>query len=75
MTMNYENLLRRGIVGLKHIGPFRYENGDEPHSLDCTLAGRVAHVFGTGMTKACLLCRWAGENPDYKEQESSEGEN
>ena len=63
-----ENLLSRAISGLKHIGKFRNEHGDDPHPLDCHLAGRVSHVFGTGMTRAIELCREFGHDPEWKEQ-------
>lgn len=60
-------LVKRAIVNLKHLGRFRYEHGDDPHSLDCHLAGRVSHVFGVGMTRACEMCREAGEDPHWDE--------
>lgn len=63
-----ENLLIRAIGGLKHIGNFRYECGEDPHPLDCSLAGRVSHVFGTGMTRAIELCREFGQDPEYQEK-------
>lgn len=63
--VNYAALVRRAVIGLKHIGRFRYEHGDDPHPLDCSLAGRVSHVFGIGMTWACDLCRAAGEDPAF----------
>ena len=65
--MNIEEALKQGIRGLKRIGKFRYSDTDEPHNLDCSLAGRVAFVFGVGMTKAIEMCRWAGEDPHFSE--------
>lgn len=64
------NLVERAVKGLKNIGQFHYpksEAGVEPHTLDCSLAGRVSRVFCTGMTRSCELCREFGEDPDYKE--------
>lgn len=64
------NLVGRAVKGLKNIGEFHYhddESGVEPHTLDCTLAGRVSRVFCTGMTRSCELCREFGENPEYSE--------
>lgn len=60
-------LVKRAVIGLKRIGQFRYECGNEPHSLDCTLAGRVSRVFCCGMTRAIELCRMAGEDPEFSE--------
>jgi len=60
-------LVKRAIVNLKHLGRFRYEPGDDPHSLGCHLAGRVSRVFGVGMTRACEMCRDAGEDPSWDE--------
>jgi hypothetical protein len=60
-----ESLIRRAIVGLKHCGDFSRTNGSDPHPLDCSLAGRVAHVFGMGMTRACMLVRRHGEDPAF----------
>lgn len=61
-----DNLAFRAVSGLKHIGSFKRTCGEDPHPLDCSLAGRVAHVFGLGMTRAIQLCREAGEDPDWK---------
>lgn len=69
MSEDYEKLVKRAVQGLKRIGRFRYEDCDEPHSLDCTLAGRVMRVFGIGMTRACQLCELAGEDPHFDEAE------
>lgn len=69
-----ESLIRRAIVGLKHIGTFRHENGDDPHPLDCSLAGRVAHVFGLGMTRACMLVRRHGEDPAFVNEPDGEND-
>lgn len=60
--------VNRAVRGLKHCGPFYYRPGDEPNSLDCSLAGRVSHVFLVGMTSAIQMCRDAGEDPNYQEQ-------
>lgn len=63
-------LVGRAVKGLKHIGEFHYpddEAGVEPHTLDCTLAGRVSHVFCTGMTRSCELCHEFGEDPEFSE--------
>ena len=64
---NAEELVKRAVIGLKRIGKFRYESGDDPHSLDCTLAGRVAQVFCVGMTRAIEICRLADQDPDFNE--------
>lgn len=61
----YRTLLYRAIAGLKHIGQFTPRCGEDPHPLDCTLAGRVSHVFGMGMTRAIEICREAGEDPEF----------
>lgn len=63
-----ERTIGSAISGLKHIGRFHCEPGCDPHPLDCTLAGRVSHVFGTGMTRAIELCREFGQDPEWKEQ-------
>lgn len=55
----YRDLVWRAVRGLKSIGSF-------PHPLDCTLAGRVAHVFGVGMTRAIEICREWHEDPEYR---------
>lgn len=55
------------VSELKHIGPFKRKNGDDPHPLDCTLAGRVSHVFGVGMTSAISLCKEFGQDPEWRE--------
>jgi hypothetical protein len=65
--VNYKELTHRAVKGLKHIGSFRRVEGNDPHSLDCSLAGRVCHVFGVGMTRAHDICIDAGEDPDYRE--------
>lgn len=62
------SLVSRAVIGLKNLGRFRYEPGDDPHPLDCSLAGRVSRVFGMGMTRASLLCRHHGENPHWTDQ-------
>lgn len=62
--------INRAVRGLKRCGPFHYRLGDEPNPLDCSLAGRVAHVFLVGMTSACQMCRDAGEDPEYRELQS-----
>lgn len=56
----------RAVRGLKHIGSFKRTCGEDPHPLDCSLAGRVCQVFGLGMTRAIELCRAAGEDPEWK---------
>ncbi len=66
------SLVSRAITGLKHLGRFRYEPGDEPHSLDCSLAGRVSRIFGMGMTRATLLCRQHGEDPHFIDNREEE---
>lgn len=62
-------LLNRAVIGLKRIGRFHYPDCEsvDPHSLDCSLAGRVSQVFCTGMTRAIELCRRFGENPEFNE--------
>lgn len=62
-------LVGRAVRGLKTLGRFHYpdDGGVEPHSLDCTLAGRVSRVFCTGMTRSCELCHEFGEDPEYSE--------
>jgi len=64
------DLVRRAVRGLKCVGEFHYPltGGVDPHSLDCTLAGRVSRVFMTGMTRSIELCRRYGENPDHCER-------
>lgn len=59
--------INRAVRGLKHCGPFHYRLGDEPNRLDCSLAGRVSHVFLTGMATAIQMCRDAGEDPEHRE--------
>lgn len=66
-TADDNKLVSRAIKGLKYLGPFPRVAGSEPHSMDCTLAGRVSHVFGIGMTSAIQMCRKCGEDPDYQE--------
>lgn len=63
-------LVSRAIKGLKNLGEFHYpeDQPHEPHSLDCSLAGRVSRVFCTGMTRSCNLCREFGEDPEYWER-------
>ena len=63
-----KSLLSRAVTGLRNIGRFKYEPGDEPHSLDCSLAGRVSKVFCTGMTRAIELCREFEQDPEYVEE-------
>ena len=63
----YHDLVRRAVRGLKSIGSF--PPSTDPHPLDCSLAGRVAHVFGVGMTRAIELCRACCEDPDFKRSE------
>lgn len=67
----YRELVRRAISGLKRLGQFTYDRSEyqEPHSLDCSLAGRVSRVFCTGMTRAIELCREFGFDPDYRESD------
>lgn len=65
--MKYQDLTRRSVKGLKHIGSFTHCAGIDPHPLDCSLAGRVCHVFGVGMHIAIEIIRDAGEDPDYRE--------
>lgn len=60
----YHDLVRRAVRGLKSIGSF--PAATDPHPLDCSLAGRVAHVFGIGMTRAIELCRACCEDPEYR---------
>lgn len=66
-TLDKSDLIARAIRGLKHVGSFHYptDGGCDPHPLDCSLAGRVAHVFGVGMTRATQLCRTYGEDPNF----------
>lgn len=66
----YRELLSRAVSGLKWIGKFRYKNGDEPHSLDCSLAGRVSRVFCTGMTRSIALCREFEQDPEHCESQT-----
>lgn len=68
----YRKLIGRAISGLKTLGPFHYQPGDDPHALDCTLAGRVSRVFGLGMTLAIELCREFGHDPAYQEPHTIE---
>jgi len=67
----YRELLERAIRGLKCIGEFHYPDtgGVDPHTLDCSLAGRVSRVFCTGMTRATELCREFGQDPDFNEDD------
>lgn len=66
-------LVGRAVKGLKNLGDFHYpeDEAHEPHSLDCTLAGRVSRVFCTGMTRSCDLCREFGEDPEYQERNAN----
>ena len=66
---SHDDLLRRSVKGLKHLGRFHYPDTEasEPHSLDCSLAGRVSRVFCTGMTRAIELCHRFRENPEFSE--------
>lgn len=64
-SSRHRDLLYRAVTGLKHIGQFARVCGQDPHPLDCTLAGRVAHVFGVGMTRAIEICREAGQDPEF----------
>ena len=68
---DYRAMVIRAVKGLKHIGPFHHMPGVDPHPLDTTLAGRVSHVFGMGMSFACDLCRAAGENPEYQDDQDT----
>ena len=67
----YRELVRRAITGLKRLGEFTYDRSEyqEPHSLDCSHAGRVSRVFCTGMTRSIELCREFGFDPDYRESD------
>lgn len=67
-----KSLVNRAVGGLKHLGEFGRR--DEPHSLDCTLAGRVSKVFGTGMTRATELCVEFGQDPAWMERYCECGE-
>ena len=69
MTVDNPQMIHRAVRGLKNLGQFHYPEGQciEPHELDCCLWGRVARVFGVGSTTAIAMCRSAGEDPDYKE--------
>lgn len=66
-------LVERAVRGLKFLGEFHYRPGDEPHSLDCTLAGRVSRIFCIGMTRACELCRMFGQDPEWNERPKCRG--
>lgn len=66
--MDYKKLTHAAVKGLKHIGQFVHRCGDDPHPLDCSLAGRVSQVFLVGMTSAHAICRDAGEDPDHRER-------
>lgn len=61
-------LVARAIRGLMFISEFHYDpSGDgDPHPLDCSLAGRVSFVFGTGMTRSVELCREHGFDPEWR---------
>lgn len=61
-------LVDRAVRGLKFLGEFHYRPGDDPHSLDCSLAGRVSRVFCIGMTRARELCRMFSQDPEWNEQ-------
>lgn len=67
-------LVSSAVKGLKHLGEFHYPEDEprDPHTLDCSLAGRVSRVFCTGMTRSCDLCREFGENPEYREGRENE---
>lgn len=65
--MDHAELVKRAVTGLKRLGPFHYESGDDPHSLDCTLAGRVSRVFCVGLTRAIEICRFSGQDPNHNE--------
>jgi hypothetical protein len=67
MNANKKELVGRAISGLKRIGTFGYMRGSDPHVLDCTLAGRVAYVFGVGMGRAIALCIEFGEDQEFHE--------
>lgn len=60
------DMVHRAVRGLKHLGSFKRTCGEEPHPLDSSLAGRVSHVFGLGMTQSIQLCVDAGEDPEWK---------
>lgn len=64
-------LVARAIAGLKNLGPFIYRPGDDPHALDCSLAGRVSRVFGVGMTMATALCHEFGHDPHYQQRDEA----
>ena len=63
---------------LRHIGEVHHYPDDgechDPHILDCSLAGRVSHVFGIGMTSAIELCRDAGCDPDWTDPRAKGGD-
>lgn len=65
---DYRDLTLRAVRGLKALGSWSYTDGSDPHPLDCTLAGRVCHVFGVGMTRAIAICCDANEDPEYRER-------
>lgn len=67
VPVDYKILTHLAVTGLKHIGSFRRIAGEDPHPLDCNLAGRVCQVFGVGLTRAIEIVRDAGENPHYRE--------
>lgn len=71
-AIEYRNLVFRAIAGLKHIGKFPHVPGEDPHPLDCTLAGRVSQVFMTGMTRSIELCREFGQDPEYQENQETQ---
>lgn len=68
-----KELVKRAVCGLKVLGKFHYEPGCDPHSLDCSLAGRVSRVFGTGMTRSIELCREFGCDPHFDESNQCRG--
>lgn len=68
-----KELVKRAIGGLKRLGKFSRLPGDDPHSLDCSLAGRVSQIFCTGMTRAIELCREFGHEPEFDESKQCRG--
>lgn len=72
-AVDWRSFVQRAVRGLRFSTPFRHENGDDPHPLDCTLAGRVAFVFGVGMTRAIKLCRQCGEDPEWQPPKDDDG--
>lgn len=67
-------LVSRAVGGLRILGEFESRAFKEPHSLDCSLAGRVSKVFCTGMTRATALCREFKHDPAWMERYCACGE-